>query len=251
MHLGTALRDILSRLLNASSFDILCEGLARGAKEMGFDHVALVQHGNLSRLVEHTLIVTNYPAEFVNSYIENNLYMLDPVYEVSELLERPFSWDEIPAFVPLREQQLELFGAARVHGLSYGITVPLHIEGEASASCTFAASCAIATTPDVMAALHVIASFGFSMALHLYRPRKRASGPKLSRREAQCTTLVALGKTDWEIGQILGLGGGTVKYFISAAKQRYGVYKRTELVARAIMDGQIFNGDRLATDTGK
>jgi LuxR family quorum-sensing system transcriptional regulator CciR len=237
--IGPHLRDILSQILKATSFDSLCESLARGAKQMGFDHVALVQHGNLPRLAERALVVTNYPAEFINSYIENHHYVFDPVYEVSELLDRPFSWDEIPAIVSLREPQLALFGAARVHGLSHGVTVPLHVPGEPRASCTFAASRVVEATPDLLAALHVIASFGFNMALRLYQPARRNAGPKLTRREAECTTLVALGKTDWEIGKILGLGGATVKYFISVAMQRYGVYKRSALVARALMDGQI------------
>ncbi|TNE30048.1 LuxR family transcriptional regulator [Sphingobium sp. CFD-2] len=241
MFLGPHLRDVLSQLLKATSFDTLCEGLAHAAREMGFDHVALVQHGSLPRLAEHALVVTNYPTEFIKSYIENHHYVLDPVYEVSELLDRPFTWDEIPGLVPLREPQLALFGAARLHGISHGVTIPLHIPGEPRASCTFAASRVVEATPDLLAALHVIASYGFNMALRLYQPKRRVAGPKLTRREAECTTLVALGKTDWEIGKILGLGGATVKYFISVAMQRYGVYKRSALVARALLDGQILN----------
>jgi len=97
-----------------------------------------------------------------------------------------------------------------------------------------------------MAVLHVIAAFAFTTALRLSHPKYRASGPKLTRREAECTTLVALGKTDWEIGEILGLSASTVKYFVSTAKQRYGVYKRSELVARALMDAQILNQVRAA-----
>jgi LuxR family quorum-sensing system transcriptional regulator CciR len=63
--------------------------------------------------------------------------------------------------------------------------------------------------------------------------------PRLTRREAECTALIALGKTDWEIGEILGIAQTSVRYFISRAKQRYGVFRRSELVARAIVDAQI------------
>jgi len=227
--------------MSAPSLDALCDALVSGAKEMGFVHVALVQHGGLPRLVEHALVVTNYPAEFINFYIENHQFVFDPVYDVSGTLDRPFTWDEIPALVPMTEKQLGLFNEAKRHGILHGITVPLHIPGERRASCTFTSSRPIEVTPTLMAMLHIIAAFGFNTALRLHQPEGRSSGSKLTRREAECTTLVALGKTDWEIGEILGLSASTIKYFVSAAKQRYGVYKRSELVARALMDAQILN----------
>lgn len=248
MYLGPRLRAILLRLHAAPSLEALLEGLIDGARQMGFDYVALVQHGGLPRLVERALVVTNYPSDFVKSYISNHQYIFDPVYEASELLDRPFTWDEIPAVVPLAERQLALFEEARSHGLAYGLTIPLHIPGEPRASCTFASSGFVEPTPDLKATLHVIAAFAFNAALHLHRPQDRTVGPKLTRREAECTTLVAIGKTDWEIGEILGLGASTVKYFVSAAKQRYGVYKRSELVARALMDAQILNRVNVANE---
>ncbi|MGE4340499.1 MAG: helix-turn-helix transcriptional regulator [Pigmentiphaga sp.] len=143
-------------------------------------------------------------------------------------------------------EHVNLFDEAKRHGLVHGVTIPLHIAGERRASCTFAGSRAIEVTPALIAVLRVISVFGFNAALRLHQPEDRSSGPKLTRREAECTTLVALGKTDWEIGEILGLSASTVKYFVSAAKQRYGVYKRSELVARALMDAQILNRVRAA-----
>lgn len=241
MYIGSRLRDVLSRLMSASSLDALREALVSGAGEMGFQYVALVQHGGLPRLVEHALVVTNYPADFIDFYINNHQFVFDPVYDVSETLDRPFTWDEIPALFPMTEKQLDLFNEAKRYGLVHGVTVPLLIPGERRASCTFASSRAIEVTPNLMAILHLIAAFGFNTALRLGQPESRPSGPKLTRREAECTTLVALGKTDWEIGEILSLSASTVKYFVSAAKQRYGVYKRSELVARALMDAQILN----------
>jgi LuxR family quorum-sensing system transcriptional regulator CciR len=246
MYLGVRLRDALSRLMGATSLDALCEALVSAATELGFEHVALIQHGGLPRLVRHSLVVTNYPRDFVDFYIKTHQFVFDPVYDVSETLDRPFTWDEIPALFPMTEKQLDLFDEAKRHGLVHGVTVPLHIPGERRASCTFATSRAIEVTPNLMAVLHLIAAFGFHTALRLHQPEDRSSGPKLTRREAECTTLIALGKTDWEIGEILGLSASTVKYFVSAAKQRYGVYKRSELVARALMDAQILNLVRAA-----
>lgn len=171
MYLGTRLCEALSRLNAASSTEARRDTLADAALQMGFPYVALVQHGRLPRLVDQAMVITNYPAEFVQSHIENHHYMVDPVYDVSQQLDRPFSWDEIPDFIDLTSRQLALFEEARRYG--------------------------------------IVAGFAFKTALHLHHPPPRSNAPKLSRREAEGTVLVAFGKSDWQIGKILDLGQTT------------------------------------------
>ena len=55
--------------------------------------------------------------------------------------------------------------------------------------------------------------------------------------------LVARGKTDWEISQILGIGQETVIQHMKDARDRYGVTKRTLLAIRALFEGQISFAD--------
>jgi LuxR family quorum-sensing system transcriptional regulator CciR len=50
---------------------------------------------------------------------------------------------------------------------------------------------------------------------------------------------VAQGKTDWEISKILGLKEDSITKVINAARRRYDVANRTELVVAALFDGQI------------
>ena len=190
------------------------------------------------------MLVTNYPAEFVQSYIANHHYVIDPVYDVSQQLGRPFSWEEIPNFVDLTERQAALFDEARKYGITHGITVPLHIPSESHASCSFARPELVEVTPSLMTTLQIVAGFAFKAALYLHHAMHGRNVPRLTRREAECTALIALGKTDWEIGQILGIAQTTVRYFISRAKQRYGVFRRSELVARAIVDAQVIRDDQ-------
>ncbi|WP_273461893.1 response regulator transcription factor [Sandarakinorhabdus limnophila] len=64
-------------------------------------------------------------------------------------------------------------------------------------------------------------------------------GPKLTQRQLDCLVLAARGKSNWVAGQLLGLSGGTVHKYLEAAKTRYGVATRTELVVRALFDGQL------------
>ncbi|BAV63205.1 LuxR family transcriptional regulator [Sphingobium cloacae] len=239
MYVGPRLRDALSRLNRASSIGALRDGLADAARQTGFPYVALVQHGGLPRLAEGALVVTNYPENFVRSYIDNHYFVIDPVYEVSQQLDRPFGWEEIAGFVELTEHQLALFKEARRYGITHGVTVPLDIPSDSRASCTFAGPESIEITPSLMATLQIVAGFAFKAGLYLHHAMHGRNDARLTRREAECTALIALGKTDWEIGQILGIAQTTVRYFITRAKQRYGVFRRSELVARAIVDAQV------------
>ena len=75
MYVGPRLRKALSSLNRASSIKALRDRLADAALQMGFPFVALVQHGGLPRLVEHSMVVTNYPAEFVQSYIKKHYFI--------------------------------------------------------------------------------------------------------------------------------------------------------------------------------
>ncbi|MDB5724237.1 MAG: luxR [Novosphingobium sp.] len=51
--------------------------------------------------------------------------------------------------------------------------------------------------------------------------------------------LVALGKTDDVIGQLLGRAPSTVHQHVGEAMRRYSVSTRVQLIVRALFDGQI------------
>ena len=55
--------------------------------------------------------------------------------------------------------------------------------------------------------------------------------------------LAAKGKSNWVSGQLLGLSPDTVHKYLESAKRRYGVSSRTELVVRALFDGQLSFND--------
>jgi LuxR family quorum-sensing system transcriptional regulator CciR len=61
----------------------------------------------------------------------------------------------------------------------------------------------------------------------------------LTPQQSACVELVARGKTDRQIGQYLGITEETVASHVKNACERYGVNKRTSLVAFALLNGAI------------
>ena len=61
----------------------------------------------------------------------------------------------------------------------------------------------------------------------------RSSGPPLTRREYEVLRRVAMGETNPEIADSLGLSRNTVKTYLQTALQKLGVRNRVEAIARA------------------
>ena len=64
-----------------------------------------------------------------------------------------------------------------------------------------------------------------------------ADPPSLTRREIECLRWVAVGRSDPQIGMILGLSPNTVHAHVEAAKTKLDANSRAQLVLRAVMAG--------------
>ena len=85
----------------------------------------------------------------------------------------------------------------------------------------------------------VVGAFGFEAARRLAKQQRRLSSKQLSPRQRECVILVAQGKSNWEIGTILGLSPVTIAHYLTDARSRYDVTSRQQLVVRALLDGEI------------
>jgi LuxR family quorum-sensing system transcriptional regulator CciR len=88
----------------------------------------------------------------------------------------------------------------------------------------------------------LVGSFAFQAARTLVaKMRELPDRPpvKLTQRQLECIALVARGKSDWEIGKILGLSEATVTTYVKHARERYDVPTRIQVVLRALYEGSI------------
>ena len=65
----------------------------------------------------------------------------------------------------------------------------------------------------------------------------RADPPPLTQRETECLRGVAAGRSDPQIGMILGLSSNTVHAHVEAAKRKLDANSRAQLVLRAVDGG--------------
>jgi LuxR family quorum-sensing system transcriptional regulator CciR len=168
----------------------------------------------------------------------------------------PFLWSDIPRLVTLTPGQRAFLRAAELAGLGAAVTVPVHrVRGNRDRGSLFAGCCTFLMRQDhplplgSLAEAHYVGALAFDAAESLRRaqalsqPAPLDEAPHLTPRQRDCVVLVAQGKSDWEIGQVLGISESTVHKHIEDAKRRFGVSTRIQLVVRSLFDARMTFAD--------
>ncbi|MEM7302796.1 MAG: helix-turn-helix transcriptional regulator [Pseudomonadota bacterium] len=70
-------------------------------------------------------------------------------------------------------------------------------------------------------------------------PVAPANGAQFSEKERRCLYWIARGKTNWEVGQILGISENTVRYHLKSAFSKLNVKSRAQAASAALQIGLI------------
>jgi LuxR family quorum-sensing system transcriptional regulator CciR len=226
-------------------------------KEMGFDYYALIHHVDLAAYssdLDHIekgelVALWNYPEAWVEEYHTRNIVTNDPVLLASQRTNVGFVWEDMGDLIKITPLHRAITDDTRRAGLAQGFTVPAHIPGETNGSCNFAVRTGKQLPRENLAMAQLVGSFAFQAARTLVEKARRKGTPsahkRLGNRQLECIALVARGKSDWEIGQILGISEFTVRRHLMLAKEHYEVASRYQVVTRAMFEGQISISDVL------
>jgi LuxR family transcriptional regulator, quorum-sensing system regulator CciR len=165
----------------------------------------------------------------------------------------PFLWSDIPRLMALTPGQRAFLDAAFATGVGAAVAVPIHRARGADAAgsysdfagcCSFMMKTGIPLPLGSLAAAHFVGALAFDAADNLRQARyTRLRGPQLTPRQRDCVVLVARGKSDWEIGQLLGISESTAHKHIEDAKRRFRVTTRIQLVVRSLFDARLSFSD--------
>jgi LuxR family quorum-sensing system transcriptional regulator CciR len=222
-----------------ASPDDLRQLLEDVTKELGFQYFALLHHRCILFSSDRLIRIDNYPDGWAEELITRHDVAADPVHLASLRTNAGFGWDELGEYLPLSSSQRAILERSRHHGMGPGFTVPANVPGEPSGSCSFAVGRGRSLPERRLQCAQLIGVHAFRAARRIYRVAEEVRVPKLSRRERQCLRLVAAGKTDWEIAQILGISIETVHQYVKRARAAYDVVSRAQLVACGLRDALV------------
>lgn len=238
------------RLANRlTSLDEIRELLSSVARTLGFDHVALGHLVDVNRTLSPSEAVqfATYPDAWRAMVRDRGYFADDPVLAACQVSAAGFRWSDLPRLVEMTERQQGIMRDAANNGLTDGFTVPVNVPGEFLGCCSFAIGSGRELPRATLPAAQYVGCFAFEAARRIRRYSGARCGqggpPRLTQRQFDCVVLAAQGRSDWHIGQLLGISSQTVHQHIESAKRRYGVASRTQLVVRALFDSQITFAD--------
>jgi len=186
---------------------------------------------------EDRLWATTWPKEWLQHWMSRKYFFVDPVAAQIMRRNEPVRWSE--AQDASNETGARIFEEANEFKMKDGFALPIYSrEGFVIAISMGAEHYEIGKLEEMC--LHV-GSIYFHAKLERLRAKDMPPphGPRLTRRERECLSWVAAGKTDWEISQILNIAEQTVHEYVQNALIKLNATTRAQAVAIAIFTKQI------------
>ena len=213
MKLADSLRLIL-KLEHCSSSDEVGAAFAETVAPYGFNMVSCGGSRETPSGRVWDFFFNTWPSEWLLEYQRNDYVRVDMLPAIARLSAVPFTWGELLRYRAQTPKQIEFHKRVRELGVIDGFAVPIHQPGGDLGLCV-SVSTHIINDPEEKLALH-------AASLYVYH-RCRAIGDlfdaslvksPLSPRELECLKLVLDGKSDTDIGKIIGISHTTVHYHV-------------------------------------
>jgi len=219
-------RDVLLRFKELFPFDHLLGGLARlnaSGQFEGFTNVVNV----------------SYPDEWLYLYWKNGYADVDPVFRAASRSPGTQIWKQTYQKARSKEE-LDFIDTARGFGLADGITT-----SSVDQACGLATFYSFAGGESIDAERYarLVDYLGHHLHLALMRTARKNAPvtgncvKELSPREVTILNWIKNGKTNWEVGQILGVTERTVRFHLASIFSKLDVTSRSQAVAAAMEHG--------------
>ena len=204
-------------------------------EKIGFSSVTCASLPRSGPLDPSHILMTTRPASFLQICFERRYPDFCPVLRELSHLRRPLAWSDITTGRVLTRKEKEIFRHRAEFGMHEGFFVPVN-ESNGDLGIVNFAGPAIELTEDKRGALILVSSYVYQRLCGLRHGVAEAK-QELTRRETEILGWIAVGKSDWQIGQILGISSKTVNYHIENVKRKFGVATRVQAVVIALQRG--------------
>jgi len=188
----------------------------------------------------HRFYFNNWPKDWLDLYLARGFFDVDPMIIETRRRMSPFLWSEMGDARSFTVEGKLVIEAGRAYGWSEVMGVPIHGPAGYQGLVSLASLQPVSLDATKRALLHTMA-----LAVHARAHASVGHGDStrppitLTPRETECIRWVAAGKTDAEIGIILGIASATAHYHIEQVKKKAGTRSRSEAVALLVLAGSI------------
>lgn len=223
----------------ASSDDVAALLLAE-LSDLGVAHVlagTVPAPGTPAREHRNYILMNTMPAEWGRRYFSRGYVFYDPTVKQLGTTSAPFAWKEVHEDCPSSSIARRIMDEATDFRLCDGLTIPLQtLDGEIA--CFSFSGERLGIEPLDRGTLQLIATYAFGHLL-LLNGQDATAPVRLAPREREALQWAAEGKTDWEIGEVMGISTHGVDFHLRSARTKLGTTNRTQAVATALRRGLI------------
>ena len=207
---------------------------------LGFKYFAIGHHVDLLNPPIASFGISNYSSGWLSEVFHERYFMDDPIHFLCKGRHAGFAWPDSHMLNKLNERHRHILERGALRNFQSGYTIPVHLPGEYSGSCTFATPTSGTIAHNVLPAAFFAASHAFEAIRRLART---AAGlgmeppPQFTDRQREVILLMGQGKTYAEMGMILGISRETAHQHCKLVFRAYGNIQRCNLIARVLFDG--------------
>ena len=177
------------------------------------------------------------PQGWEENYFKKGYITIDPQALQALRHTRPFYWSELD--VDLTEAQLAMKADAASYGLVEGLVIPVHSRPGIAGALSFGADVDFRLTTLQHVCFEVLGRFTYEHIEDLLGAPKDIAQQALTERERDVVSLIAQGKTNWEIGAILEISEYSVRDHLKSVSKRLGTSNRTQTIVKSVQLGLI------------
>ncbi len=230
--------DFLQTAQSLSTLSALDAQFAAVIAPFGFDVFQYTHLATPGRPLTPKTLFGRPAPQWNDRYRTEQLFHRDPALRTIFSKARPFTWSDVRG-EDYAHDDLMIFEEAAELGLREGLVVPVHGPHGSVAGLQLAGGdCDLdpAVRPTLHALCMMYAALGLPLSELAGAPQPRRA---FSAREKECLLWSARGKSDWDIGMILGLAERTVSMHCDRARARVGARTRVQALALALKLGWI------------
>lgn len=185
------------------------------------------------------VLLCDWPKDWMERYVAMNYVDRDPLVTYMKRSPSAVSWNDAMEAVQADRDARRVYGDAGAFRLKDGFAMPLiTLEGEVVMVSLGGEE--VDLSAEAVNVISLVSTFAIGRAMQLITARPVIDHrPELTDREKECMRWAALGKSEWEISQILGISEHTSEKHLLNAKAKLGATNRVQAVAEAIRHGYI------------
>lgn len=240
--MNTPVYDFIDKAQYCNNIEELCSLVEKVLHNMGFSQWAYETKVD-TPMGKQQHFFHKFPEKWVEYYMAENCFDVDPVVLEGKKLNTPFQWTHIyPKDLP--KERKDYLALSREHGMHDGVAVPIPQAGgrksifsitgyENKTDITHAVEDKHQHLISIACAFHAIA------ADFIRDDAVRTPQNPLTERERECVVWTAKGKTSWEISQILNIAERTVIFHLNNSRRKVGASNKYQLVVECVKNAYV------------